>query len=460
MVDAQRNDPCPCGSGLKYKKCCLPKDLAARSQRMDEARRVEPPEPELPAQNQVDAPGFEVPIDAALSASAPAIDPLIQRGDDFLEALFAASYADKWDLFSNTLATEPEILDAHIVFEATNELLSPAIEAGEWRRFAQLLDQIEVAAPQAFQEELGFMLEWRSQIALIEGDDVAAASWFAQLASVADTVPDHFHRVAKELAYHGKLDALYEGMRRAQPVFAESEKLEEWVQSEFAAEMGDVEVAYMLRENPNLLPDDPTLLRHFEQYELSLDPEQFAKALEYRTGRRMPDWTVADFERARGEVDLAARQKLACLTNAFAHYAQHERGMPITKVELAHVELRRYLISRQDDKVRNPARHRKKAKPGISRHPLCPDSRSLDRHLGELYGFFSAEYVRAAALFEVIPVWLQFLVNQGLLDEEARPKVLQELSYLKGTMLQLVDSMPTGALYREYLADWPYEERA
>jgi uncharacterized protein YecA (UPF0149 family) len=21
-----RNDPCPCGSGLKYKKCCLSKD--------------------------------------------------------------------------------------------------------------------------------------------------------------------------------------------------------------------------------------------------------------------------------------------------------------------------------------------------------------------------------------------------------------------------------------------------
>ncbi|MBW1916211.1 MAG: SEC-C domain-containing protein, partial [Deltaproteobacteria bacterium] len=23
-----RNDPCPCGSGLKYKRCCLGKDLA------------------------------------------------------------------------------------------------------------------------------------------------------------------------------------------------------------------------------------------------------------------------------------------------------------------------------------------------------------------------------------------------------------------------------------------------
>ncbi|MFC4809782.1 SEC-C metal-binding domain-containing protein [Paenibacillus sp. GCM10023250] len=25
-----RNDPCPCGSGIKYKKCCLEKDAAAR----------------------------------------------------------------------------------------------------------------------------------------------------------------------------------------------------------------------------------------------------------------------------------------------------------------------------------------------------------------------------------------------------------------------------------------------
>jgi uncharacterized protein len=27
--DVGRNDPCPCGSGLKYKKCCLGRDAAA-----------------------------------------------------------------------------------------------------------------------------------------------------------------------------------------------------------------------------------------------------------------------------------------------------------------------------------------------------------------------------------------------------------------------------------------------
>jgi Flp pilus assembly protein TadD len=29
MAKTGRNDPCPCGSGQKYKRCCLPRDAAA-----------------------------------------------------------------------------------------------------------------------------------------------------------------------------------------------------------------------------------------------------------------------------------------------------------------------------------------------------------------------------------------------------------------------------------------------
>jgi tetratricopeptide (TPR) repeat protein len=39
MTNPQRNDPCPCGSGLKYKKCCLKKDLHAATTD-DEAGRL------------------------------------------------------------------------------------------------------------------------------------------------------------------------------------------------------------------------------------------------------------------------------------------------------------------------------------------------------------------------------------------------------------------------------------
>jgi hypothetical protein len=50
-----RNDPCPCGSGKKYKKCCADKDAAARSA-------------ELAAQAQ----SAEVAAAAAASAEEPA----------------------------------------------------------------------------------------------------------------------------------------------------------------------------------------------------------------------------------------------------------------------------------------------------------------------------------------------------------------------------------------------------
>jgi Tfp pilus assembly protein PilF len=40
MTTAGRNDPCPCGSGKKYKKCCLVKDEAAAA-----AARPPPPPP-------------------------------------------------------------------------------------------------------------------------------------------------------------------------------------------------------------------------------------------------------------------------------------------------------------------------------------------------------------------------------------------------------------------------------
>jgi hypothetical protein len=43
MADSGRNDPCPCGSGKKYKKCCLPKEEAAKLKAhvKDQAARAE-----------------------------------------------------------------------------------------------------------------------------------------------------------------------------------------------------------------------------------------------------------------------------------------------------------------------------------------------------------------------------------------------------------------------------------
>jgi tetratricopeptide (TPR) repeat protein len=41
MAKPGRNDPCPCGSGNKYKKCCLAKDVAASLAQLSSAKKRE-----------------------------------------------------------------------------------------------------------------------------------------------------------------------------------------------------------------------------------------------------------------------------------------------------------------------------------------------------------------------------------------------------------------------------------
>ena len=43
MAKLNRNAPCPCGSGNKYKRCCLPQDQEAAARRRVEAAPEQPP---------------------------------------------------------------------------------------------------------------------------------------------------------------------------------------------------------------------------------------------------------------------------------------------------------------------------------------------------------------------------------------------------------------------------------
>src|SRR5512137_791455 len=42
MVKPGRNAPCPCGSGRKYKKCCLPKDEASSTPTTSHTAALDP----------------------------------------------------------------------------------------------------------------------------------------------------------------------------------------------------------------------------------------------------------------------------------------------------------------------------------------------------------------------------------------------------------------------------------
>jgi tetratricopeptide (TPR) repeat protein len=80
MTTIGRNAPCPCGSGKKYKKCCLPADLQREA-----AQRPAPPAPVSAAR----APAFFLEDDGLDDLSNSVLD-LVRTGR-FDEALAACT---------------------------------------------------------------------------------------------------------------------------------------------------------------------------------------------------------------------------------------------------------------------------------------------------------------------------------------------------------------------------------
>ena len=463
-----RNDPCPCGSGKKYKKCCLRKDQEAARAESEQAKRNQDFLEEIVPAEIGGEPLLSLPSGTDLMPEViDEADPLLERINTFWEQFMDAPYEKQWALVTNTLAEEPELFDDEMVFEVTNDLFPKAVDAGEIARYKQLLDQLEEIVPEAYIKELGYILEWRIQIALIEGEEAALERYFYQFSPLAGDKLDTYYRVIPALAYHGKLEILYQGMRQARPYVAEGGGLVPWANEEFMAKLADLEILYQADRKPDLRPDDPILQQHFEEYERTIEPEKLFPPLDYYTGRKTPAWTAADFiiSKSRKEKDKV-NANYACLFAAFTRYAHLEEKIALTKAKMMTDELEDYFELRHKGELdetgsdygrRKNRKRKQKTKQIVSNHPLCPDAPTLDTFMARLMGFMSFRYYEGAALFELMPAWLRFLTKYDLLDEETRQWVGQSLSYLKGYLVQIADSQLSDPAVKENLKAWPYE---
>ncbi len=432
-----RNESCPCGSGKKYKNCCLPKDRAARAQNSAAEKKLEFTEP-------VALPDYFTP-ESVLALEAfddaeptPEVDPLLARINAFWDEFMEASYEQKWAAAAQMLAVEPELCDGEMVFEIVNTLFSQAIDAGEIERYKQLLDKLEQVIPEAYAEELHYILDNRIRIALIEGDDATLESCFYQFSPLAGDKLDLYYQVVNTLAYHGKLTILYEGMRQARPFVAQDHGLFEWAYEEYTEKLGELEILYRLTENPDLQIDDPSLQQHFAEYGLTPEPDVFLAFLDYRTGRKLPSWALSDFVFTHKKKDDPAINNPALLLTAFTHYAHTESGFARTKVEMVRDNLADYVMRRYEGQLDNSdpgyGRKRKQSKRKTktsSQNPFCPDAKTLDMYMAQIMGFMSFRFYEAFALYELIPTWLRFLTQYNLLTEETRQQTLAQLRYMK-----------------------------
>jgi tetratricopeptide (TPR) repeat protein len=118
MANVGRNQPCPCGSGKKYKQCCLASDEAAAIAARERQRRDAPSPP-------VRAP--HVGWGAVIDDDSPRID---QMSNGAIDLIHAGKFDEAERMCQRLLADYPEVPDGHMrlgqLFRTRGELKKAA----------------------------------------------------------------------------------------------------------------------------------------------------------------------------------------------------------------------------------------------------------------------------------------------------------------------------------------------
>lgn len=453
MTKLGRNDPCHCGSGKKYKKCCMKKDQAVAQAEQTARQVASPPSPILP----------ETP-------DAPP-DPHLEAFNARWEALQAADYEGQIALFYQTLAEDTELMDGEMAFEFLNPIYYESVERNERDRFEALAEALRERLPDVYAAEAGFILGWRITNALADGrfEDIPALA--NEMAQTAEKNIDAFFNLMDQLAYHNQLAALIEATRLAWPQVKNSTQI--LGIDEFAKQATDYLVFDYLTRTTNPDRHDPALLAQIAPYmELNLD--RFADYIAGLANQRQRTWTMADFEfeppASRSfsgwddEEDEKAvdegRQNLYQLTVEFLGYLYQQEKVPYAKGALAQAEICEYIQRRHDGDLepsepllKPRGKRKRKAASRRLQHPLCPDRNSLDRFLAELLNFINPQYYKATATLELVPAWLRFLESRRLIEAEQREQTLSELRGLDTEFLKVVKNHSDPVL-RRAMENW------
>ncbi|MGP0063964.1 MAG: YecA family protein [Isosphaeraceae bacterium] len=480
-MNAGRNDPCPCGSGKKYKKCCLAKDLEASSRQT----AVIPPSSVAPlrpdsshTQPHPNSAGTTAPARPAyVPIPPPPRDPAAERAEARWQEFESRDGEARIAVFLETL-DDAELMTDDMAFEMLNILHADAVASGARTRFAEWVGALHERLPEVYDKGAHYYLSWCLVDALAEGRQEVVPSLSRELAARAGRDIDTFNRTREALAYHGLLDVLVEALRIAWPFVKSSDNIVPWGISEFAEDGVSHEIFDYLEHTASPDPSDAVLLDRVRFFVEDPREEYLREFIGDLTGKSGQAWRADDFalrpprKMSRGDwgEDRDDRRTpdpgaihLSRLISEFVGYLRHEEGVPFPRGELVRPELYRYFLRRNEgDLDPRPSMleqafqpNLKLPKPPRPAHPLCPERVTLDVHLAGMMGMLNGRYYSAAALFLAMPAWLRFLESRGLIDAATSRKVTAELLPLHASLLRIWEKYTNDPLlYRQGQA-WP-----
>lgn len=467
-----RNDPCPCGSGKKFKKCCISKghqadpiSLGARPTHAA-AGGTSPRTPTWSKAASADAPPPTPPSPLELKWNAIWKEFTAEKGEA-REAVFLRTLDDD------------ELKDDETAFSMLNGLHEDAVARGERERFSRMVDALAERWPEVYQQGAHFYLSWQLLDALADGrSDVLSLT--RALAGKADRDIDTVNRGLDDLAYHGQLAPLVEAMRISWPLVRESDNIMGWAVGEFSEAGAAYEMYAHLESTSSPDPSNGEMLERIRYFVEEPRLEFVAEFIGDASGNVDSAWTAADFvlpppknhnQREWDDDDNdedetpenRGPQNLFRLITQFIGYLRRVEQVPYPRGQLIRHALHDYFLSRHRGDL-NPrlsmldqTLHPKKRLPPPPKpsHPLCPEPVTFEVCLAQMLGFMSAQYRKAAALLEAIPVWLKFLRLKELIDDKQLARTLGELRPLHANFLKLLEGYTEDPTLFRSMKGWP-----
>jgi hypothetical protein len=461
-----RNDPCPCGSGKKYKKCCLGKEtvketLDPKSDSDVDSKFDREDSVCQPPTSEVDTRVTKSP-DSKINSRKQ----IKTRTEACWDKFEAAPHEARVDLFLKTLDDE-ELMDDEMASEMLDSIRDEMVKRGELVRFDQLLDALQERLPKVYTADSNHYLSYRISNALAERrfEHLESIRNLSQdLADAAIKDIDVYNRIADALAYHGRMKVLLNGIRLAWPRIEKSEDILSNGIDEYAQTGTLYEVFEYIEENPEGVINRE-LRSRVKYFGASL--KWIKVIMPFLVGQKHRTWELKDFQLTKSrksdteestdfddndESEASTgqdteRDRLVQLSYLFLGWAHRERGVNYSKAEMGRENIVYYFLERFDGglverpSMYDAAIHGKK--PGKRKpieHPLCPDRETFDRFLSRMvdFVFMGFRYYEAAATFEMMILWLSFLEPLGLISEQKLKSVLEELAPLRGDLSKLL----------------------
>jgi len=442
MTKIGRNDVCPCGSGKKYKKCCLEKNLAERREMLPPAatgsewEEVEDPEAQefsdLAGSSEVGADAYaghigqvEASQPAPLSYPRPVKDLPDLAAEQ--QALVDAWWKEFQPLFKKRDVDEmirrivgfmeehPELfVHLELEHEVFFELGAEAGRRKQWSKHTGLLTRIREEHPEMYVRAFSYydydlMIE-----RLVTGQYEAIPQLFSFFHQYPDSELDNAERVTELLAWTGRQDDLF--------AFAKPLAIVDWSM-----------LAWQV------------FAEYVPLLDIREDPDGAALAvMEAVRQLRIPNGPVFDIKTVRRDFRFIREAPemwdlLTCATDRdvtqFYHdvrwnycaFLHNVKGFPWARAHFLAERLENYWSDR-------PAGKKPKDTFGLTQG-------RLDGHIAKTCRvFFCIDGIRAVSLIEAVWHFVDYLATHCRIEEQKATNIRETCSHLFDLSLRAVDS--------------------